>query len=252
MSDLHVSLDELDRWLADQHRELLNDITATIDVEAGLSEVLLLSGYDDLVADLDRSLDVEAGLAAIVPVRGAPRQPAVPSPHRFIRLAGPRNHSRGNVRALVMAAALVIGLAVATSAVWMIHATDGSQLTGTAPIAAATELDILHYEVSPPSGNGTVACGPGEIARFTFTVIARGSGTLRYVWRPDKDLADLPARNETLTFTGPIQTENVVFTAPYNTDKAQQFGMQVAITEPAAFQGASYAGYDCQPSSPAP
>jgi hypothetical protein len=75
MSDLHVSLDGLDRWLADQHRELLNDLDATLDVEAGLAEVLLRSRYNDFAAELDRSLDAEAGLAAIVSPAPAQKPP---------------------------------------------------------------------------------------------------------------------------------------------------------------------------------
>ncbi|MGH3700582.1 MAG: TIR domain-containing protein, partial [Pseudonocardiaceae bacterium] len=67
MSDF-ASLPEggLDRWLADQHHALVNDLAATLDLEAGLREAMIPARHADLVAGLRDVLDVEAGLSAIV------------------------------------------------------------------------------------------------------------------------------------------------------------------------------------------
>ncbi|MGH3924147.1 MAG: hypothetical protein ACRDTT_14995, partial [Pseudonocardiaceae bacterium] len=67
MSDF-ASLPEeiLDRWLADQHHALVNDLAAALDLEAGLREAMIPARHADLVADIRDVLDVEAGLSAIV------------------------------------------------------------------------------------------------------------------------------------------------------------------------------------------
>jgi hypothetical protein len=85
----------------------------------------------------------------------------------MITLAGLRDRLQGRARALIIAAAVVIGLAVTIPMV--IWKTQGS----TPPITAAPALDILHYGVNPPAG--TVSCGPGNNVKFTFTISARGS-----------------------------------------------------------------------------
>ncbi|MGH3754102.1 MAG: caspase, EACC1-associated type [Pseudonocardiaceae bacterium] len=59
--------DSLDQWLADQHRDMVTDLAATLDVDAGLREAMIPARHADLVADLGGVLNVEAGLSAIVP-----------------------------------------------------------------------------------------------------------------------------------------------------------------------------------------
>jgi branched-chain amino acid transport system substrate-binding protein len=68
----------LDEWLADQHRRMVTDLAAVLDVEAGLREAMIPARQADLVADLDDVLDVEAGLSAIVSTAPAltPPEPA--------------------------------------------------------------------------------------------------------------------------------------------------------------------------------
>ena len=77
--DSHLE-DGLDRWLANQHYQLIAHLTATVNIDAGLREALIRTHHTDLVADLNRSLDVEAGLAAIVPVTPATAPQNVLSP----------------------------------------------------------------------------------------------------------------------------------------------------------------------------
>jgi hypothetical protein len=68
MSDVSSQQEqELDLWLAYQHHRLVIDVMSTLEVEAGLREVLIPTHHADLVTDLARCLDVEAGLASIVP-----------------------------------------------------------------------------------------------------------------------------------------------------------------------------------------
>lgn len=57
----------VDRWLTDQRRAMVDDLAATLDLEAGLREVMIPARHADLVADLRDVLDVEDGLSAIVP-----------------------------------------------------------------------------------------------------------------------------------------------------------------------------------------
>ena len=67
MSDFAFMPEEaLDRWLADQYHALVNDLTAALDLEAGLREAMIPARHTSLVADLRDVLDVEAGLNAIV------------------------------------------------------------------------------------------------------------------------------------------------------------------------------------------
>lgn len=68
MSDSVSSSEEaLDRWLAEQHHALVTDLSATLDLEAGLREAMIPARHANLIADLCDVLDVEAGLSAIVP-----------------------------------------------------------------------------------------------------------------------------------------------------------------------------------------
>lgn len=67
MSDFAAKPDDaVDQWLADQRCAMVNDLATTLDLEAGLREVMIPARYADLIADLHGVLDVEAGLSAIV------------------------------------------------------------------------------------------------------------------------------------------------------------------------------------------
>ncbi|MGW8882102.1 hypothetical protein ACWGPC_56605, partial [Streptomyces mirabilis] len=70
-----------DHHAADAHqqadRHLQQALDELLDVEAGLSEVLLHSRHDKAVDDLDVVLDTEAGLAAILPA--AETEPVLPA-----------------------------------------------------------------------------------------------------------------------------------------------------------------------------
>jgi hypothetical protein len=133
----------------------------------------------------------------------------------------------GRVRRRVIAAVGVSALVATVSAILMM------------PPA----LDVVAYGVTTQPRVGTAPCGPGGIVVFTFTVRARGSGTLHYIWRPDKDLSNQPVRNETVNFDGPPQTENLVYVVPHADITGPQTGMTVEITSPESFRGASYASY---------
>jgi len=68
MSDFASQPDEaVDRWLADQRRAVVDDLAATLDIDAGLHEAMIPARHADLVTDLRAILDVEAGLSAIMP-----------------------------------------------------------------------------------------------------------------------------------------------------------------------------------------
>ncbi|MEV0029542.1 hypothetical protein [Nocardia sp. NPDC050793] len=56
----------VDRWLAEQHQALIEDVTASLDIEAGLREILIPVQHNAYVAKLREELDIEAGLAAIL------------------------------------------------------------------------------------------------------------------------------------------------------------------------------------------
>ncbi|WP_141808369.1 hypothetical protein [Nocardia bhagyanarayanae] len=56
----------LDRWLAEQHKALIEDVTASLDIEAGLREILIPVRHDAYVAKVRAELNIEAGLAAIL------------------------------------------------------------------------------------------------------------------------------------------------------------------------------------------
>lgn len=73
----------VEQWIADQHTGLLQGLHASLDVEAGLREIVLHAQYRTTVSGLSADLDVEAGLAAILP-----RQPEPES----------RPHDRGTER----------------------------------------------------------------------------------------------------------------------------------------------------------
>lgn len=272
-----------DRRLANEHRKLVVDIAATVDVEAGLREVLIRTHHADLVADLGHSLDIEAGLAAIVPaISGAtpsnepftpnprpadtehvaatdpsqanaeqpelenslvsdaasrrPRTPLAMRTHPVSNRTGFRGRvqaltPRCRVRDLVIAAAVVI--VVAATAPTIIQ-----KILPSAPTTTMPALDVLDYGVTVQSDAGAVV--------FTFTIKARGSGTLHYTWQPDDRLSGQPVRAENMTFTGPTQIKDVVYPVPYTCSRGQrlQGGMKVEITQPESTSGASYAPYD--------
>ncbi|WP_062982926.1 hypothetical protein [Nocardia anaemiae] len=58
------------------------DLAATLDINAGLREVLIPEQHHTLIADLAAGLDIESGLAAIVP-EARPRLPIRPIPERY-------------------------------------------------------------------------------------------------------------------------------------------------------------------------
>lgn len=106
---------------------------------------------------------------------------------------------------------------------------------------------LLDPHAVPGKGSGTVSCSPTSAARFTFTIRARGSGTIHYTWQPNgAGLSHLPVRNGTVTFTGPTQTENIVYTVPLTGSSGQriQGGMTVWVTAPDSFSGATYVPFE--------
>jgi hypothetical protein len=72
----------VDRWLAEQHHDLIRDLARILDLETGLREATMATRHAELVADLHEVLDIEAGLAAITPAASAdaPDEPASPPP----------------------------------------------------------------------------------------------------------------------------------------------------------------------------
>jgi hypothetical protein len=56
-----------DRWLAERHREMVDDLTRRLDLTTGLGEVTIPGRHERLVAELAASLDLDEGLAAILP-----------------------------------------------------------------------------------------------------------------------------------------------------------------------------------------
>ncbi len=88
MSDFASRPDvSLDQWLAAQHRDMVTDLAATLDVEAGLREAMIPARHADIVADLGSVLDVEAGLSAIV------ADPTPPKPRELAGAAASRGPS---------------------------------------------------------------------------------------------------------------------------------------------------------------
>lgn len=57
----------LDQWLASARSDLIGDLAAALDLDAGLRDALLPSRRADLTDDLRVVLDLDAGLAAITP-----------------------------------------------------------------------------------------------------------------------------------------------------------------------------------------
>lgn len=231
--------DRLDQRLVDQHRKLVVDIADTLDIEAGLGAALIPTHHAELVADLSRCLDIEAGLAAIVPVapgvRTGPSKAIGPHPvphrTRFRDRGQTLARTPRRVRGLLIAAAVTVVLAAIAPA--MIR-----NIQPSPPTTTNSALDVLGYGVTARTDVGTVW--------FTFTIKARGSGTLHYIWQPDDRLSGQPVRAENLTFTGPIQTTNVFYPVPYTCYRGQrvQGGMKVEITKPESTSGASYVPYD--------
>src|SRR5262249_52966436 len=56
----------VERWLTEQRRGLVADLTDVLDLETGLREAMIPGRHRRLVADLTGVLDLGAGLAAIV------------------------------------------------------------------------------------------------------------------------------------------------------------------------------------------
>ncbi|MBF6320367.1 hypothetical protein IU453_26805 [Nocardia cyriacigeorgica] len=56
-----------DRWLRDQQAALEAELAETLDLEAGLQEILALTRHDEFVDDIGHKLDLDAGLFEIVP-----------------------------------------------------------------------------------------------------------------------------------------------------------------------------------------
>jgi hypothetical protein len=57
----------VDRWLAEQHKSLIQELAANLDLEAGLHDAMIPARHASLLADLRETLDLESGLGAIVP-----------------------------------------------------------------------------------------------------------------------------------------------------------------------------------------
>ncbi|MFJ2635492.1 hypothetical protein ACIO6U_26570 [Streptomyces sp. NPDC087422] len=67
-----------ERLLAEHARSLAGDLDGVLDIEAGLSEVLLQSRHAALTQDVP--LDVDAGLASVLPAPDPDRIPGAPPP----------------------------------------------------------------------------------------------------------------------------------------------------------------------------
>jgi hypothetical protein len=244
MSDSDSFADEeLDRWLADHHRELAHDIAATLDVEAGLGEALISAHHADLVTDLGRTLDVEAGLNAIVAQPGA-LSTSNPSSGtaEHIAAAGPvhtqakrprwrtNQRKRLQTRSLIIAAAVLSVLAVITPLV-------SSKIFSSPPTPATRALDLRDYGVIANTDVGTVV--------FTVAIRAEGAGTVEFTVQPEP-ITNQPVRDENLVFNGPLQTKKIVYAVPYTCSSGEhlQGGLRIVITKPESTSGASYAPYD--------
>jgi S-DNA-T family DNA segregation ATPase FtsK/SpoIIIE len=67
MDDRALPSDEtVDGWVAGQHRALVHDLAATLDLEAGLREATIPARHAALRAELNTALDVEDGLSEIM------------------------------------------------------------------------------------------------------------------------------------------------------------------------------------------
>jgi S-DNA-T family DNA segregation ATPase FtsK/SpoIIIE len=67
MNDRALPSDEMVRaWVAGQHRDLVHDLAATLDLEAGIREATIPARHAVLAADVNGVLDVEGGLSEIM------------------------------------------------------------------------------------------------------------------------------------------------------------------------------------------
>ena len=57
----------VDQWLAKEHKALIQELAANLDLEAGLHDAMIPARHAALLADLRETLDLESGLGAIVP-----------------------------------------------------------------------------------------------------------------------------------------------------------------------------------------
>jgi hypothetical protein len=76
-----MSDEEFDGWLASRYAAFVDDLTATLDLVAGVDDATQARHFTALVADLGGVLDLDAGLQAIVS-RSARPVPVLPSPPR--------------------------------------------------------------------------------------------------------------------------------------------------------------------------
>jgi hypothetical protein len=76
----HDGQADVERWLIDGHTALIRDLTAAVNLEAGLRDATLPARHTDLVADLTQALDLDAGLAAILPTTQTPTAPSPEQP----------------------------------------------------------------------------------------------------------------------------------------------------------------------------
>ncbi|WP_256790131.1 hypothetical protein [Frankia sp. AvcI1] len=118
--------EDLDRWLTDQHADLITDLTDLLDLGAGLQEVVLADHHSGLVDDVRNVLDLDAGFAAITSARedhtpdkdAAPPRLAGRSVSATVRLlesfdVQTRLNVRGHPAVIVFARALDLALALA-------------------------------------------------------------------------------------------------------------------------------------------
>jgi hypothetical protein len=89
------------RWLTERHRDLVSDLTDTLDLDAGLRDIDITADHQASVSDLSNLLDLDAGLAAILPTPedlADPDIPKSPSEHSAPSQSGERAHRRPHDR----------------------------------------------------------------------------------------------------------------------------------------------------------
>jgi hypothetical protein len=106
------------------------------------------------------------------------------------------------------------------------------------PTTTTLPLDVLDYGVTAQTRVDTLM--------FTLTIKARGAGTLHNTWQLDNRGSSQPMGSESMTFTGPIQIKEVVYSVPFSCDRGQRLEgeMRVEMTKPEPISRASYAPYD--------
>jgi hypothetical protein len=229
---------QIEQWdIAGRNPSLCEELRSLVDragvgglvlfrhVEAGTWRDLLFVTTSEpaaVVANLSQDYSAADPVGVVSPINSKNKK-STASRDRFHAFAS----NLGRVRGGIIAAAVVVIALVGTGSVIL--------MTLLAP-----PLDVVAYGVTTPPPVSAVPCGPGKKVVFTFTVSASGSGTLDYIWLPDKDLSHQPVRTDTITFDGPPQTKNIVYNVPYSQITGPQTGMKVEITSPESFRGASY------------